>query len=432
MDETTGLKRKWNDHVACNTSKLRTEDVQKPTWETHTNVPRTTAMLRIVTPYKCRYSSCICVCSPSEAIWIASGKIGKWLTMEMETRVPLTGYGVAAVLIIEGNPDHAKRAAATSTNAIVTTGGAVLGSMTGAAAGVVAGPPGIFAGAVVGGSLGSVAAAQLGMVAEYGIATSIGDAKVKAGVGEISWKRPDWGIHWSCRWCIWCTWSYPGRWTSWKQVQHQHINIHNLWYQSRRQYIREADHLLVRQPNPRQYLNGTVSVNLPTLPTSKQGVTGGHEIDDKNSDKKKKIPRRVVTQRQHQVAHELRQYCIWLKTQYPMKCFLDVYMNASNFFEQFIITNADWELLANECVIAACTELDGKRIGENGAPKTYEWMKNEIDWARKLGKNGSIPLDASRFISEASRQFILDELECSTKKGMNWTSLGDYLRVRAR
>lgn len=120
-----------------------------------------------------------------------------------------------------------------------------------------------------------------------------------------------------------------------------------------------------------------------------------------------------------------------LKTQYPMKCFLDVYMNASNFFEQFVITNADWEL-ANECVIAACTELDGKRIGENGAPKTYEWMKNETDWARKLGKNGSIPLDASRFISEASRQFILDELERRTKKGMNWTSLGDYLRVRAR
>lgn len=50
-------------------------------------------------------------------------------------------------------------------------------------------PPGIFAGAVAGGSLGSAAAAQFGMVTEYGIATSIGDAKVKAGVGEISWKR---------------------------------------------------------------------------------------------------------------------------------------------------------------------------------------------------------------------------------------------------
>ncbi|KAJ3909657.1 hypothetical protein F5879DRAFT_984492 [Lentinula edodes] len=85
-------------------------------------------------------------------------------------RLPLIGYGVTAVQLIEGNPDHAKRAAATSTNAIVTTGG-------------------IFAGAVAGGSLGSAAAAQFGMVTEYGIATSIGDAKVKAGVGEISWKR---------------------------------------------------------------------------------------------------------------------------------------------------------------------------------------------------------------------------------------------------
>lgn len=62
------------------------------------------------------------------------------------------GYGVAAVQLIAGNPDHAKRAAATSTNAIVTTGGTVLGSMAGAAAGVATGPPSIFVRAVAGGS----------------------------------------------------------------------------------------------------------------------------------------------------------------------------------------------------------------------------------------------------------------------------------------
>ncbi|KAJ3873829.1 hypothetical protein F5051DRAFT_455721 [Lentinula edodes] len=211
--------------------------------------------------------------------------------------------------------------------------------MTGAAAGVVAGPPGIFAGAVAGGSLGSAAAAQLGwrwrdlMETRRKGGAFTGAAGGAFGVSGVTRAAGQAGSKFSINTSI------------------------------------TTGTSLVGNPNPRQYLNGTVSVNLPTLPTSKQGVTGGHEIDDKNSDKKKKIPRRVVTQRQHQVAHELRQYCIWLKTQYPMKCFLDVYMNASNFFEQFIITNADWELLANECVIATYTELDGKRIGENGAQR---------------------------------------------------------------
>jgi hypothetical protein len=47
------------------------------------------------------------------------------------------------------------------------------------------GPAGIIAGGAAGGALG----AQLGMVTEYGIATTIEDKDVKGDVGELSWKR---------------------------------------------------------------------------------------------------------------------------------------------------------------------------------------------------------------------------------------------------
>ncbi|KAJ4491695.1 hypothetical protein C8R41DRAFT_920309 [Lentinula lateritia] len=136
--------------------------------------------------------------------------------------------------------------------------------------------------------------------------------------------------------------------------------------------------------------------------------------------------KRVVTAKQYHDAHELRQYCIWLKTEHPLKCFLDVYMNASNFFDQFVITNADWND-ANECVIAACTELEDKRQGRHDAPKTYEWMRKEIDLARQLGRTDQITVDLSRFISEKSRHYILDEIERRASKGLSWTSLGDSL-----
>ncbi|KAJ4466678.1 hypothetical protein C8J55DRAFT_493012 [Lentinula edodes] len=294
---------------------------------------------------------------------------GSGITTSLAIQVK-PGYGVAAVQLIKGNPDHAKRAAATSTNAIVTTGGAVLGSMTGAAAGVVAGPPGIFAGAVAGGSLGSAAAAQLGMVAEYGLATSIGDAKVKAGVGEISWKRAG------------------------KEGHSLELQVVHLVYLELPAGQAGSKFSINTSITTGTSLVGNASTNQILDNSSKQGVTGGHEIDDKDFNKKKKILRRVITAKQHQAAHELRRYCVWLKMQYPMK------------FCHHGRRLGNW--------------LMRKRIGENGAPKILEWVRNEIDLARKLGQNGPIPLDASRFrfISEVSRQFILGELERRANQGM--------------
>ncbi|KAG9064532.1 hypothetical protein KI688_003722 [Linnemannia hyalina] len=89
-------------------------------------------------------------------------------------KIPVVGYGVATVQAITGNPDHAKRALATSTNSLITTAGAVGGF-------VVGGP----LGAVAGGALAS----QVGMVTEFGISKTIDDDKVKGDVGALSIKR---------------------------------------------------------------------------------------------------------------------------------------------------------------------------------------------------------------------------------------------------
>ncbi|KAJ7101699.1 hypothetical protein C8R44DRAFT_350039 [Mycena epipterygia] len=109
----------------------------------------------------------------------AFGKDGAATTF-ME-KLPVVGHGVALVHVITGNPDHAKRAAATATNSVITAAGAVAGG----AMGIVGGPVGIIAGASAGGAL----AAQVGMVTEYGIASTIKDESVKGDVGEISLKR---------------------------------------------------------------------------------------------------------------------------------------------------------------------------------------------------------------------------------------------------
>lgn len=89
-------------------------------------------------------------------------------------KVPIVGYGVAGVQALAGNPEHAKRALATSTNGLLTTAGAVGGMLVGGPVGAVA---------------GGAAASQLGMVTEYAISTTITDKDVKGNVGEISLNR---------------------------------------------------------------------------------------------------------------------------------------------------------------------------------------------------------------------------------------------------
>ncbi|KAB2102386.1 hypothetical protein AG0111_0g8832 [Alternaria gaisen] len=89
-------------------------------------------------------------------------------------KLPVIGHVTAGVQLLAGNPEHAKRAAATATNSTLTTGGAVLGFMAG-------GPPGAVAGAM----LGSTA----GIGCEYGISTAINDESVKGNVGDVSIHR---------------------------------------------------------------------------------------------------------------------------------------------------------------------------------------------------------------------------------------------------
>lgn len=89
-------------------------------------------------------------------------------------KVPVVGYGVAAVQAISGNGDHAMRAVASSTNSLITTAGAVGGGLIGGPAGAIA---------------GAAAASQVGMVAEWGASKAIDDPNIKGDVGEISLQR---------------------------------------------------------------------------------------------------------------------------------------------------------------------------------------------------------------------------------------------------
>ena len=89
-------------------------------------------------------------------------------------KIPILGHIVAAIHAIVGNTDEAKRAAAVSTNDLITTAGA--------AGGFVVGGP---VGAVAGGALSSSA----GNGVEYGISKTIKDPEVKKGVGDVSLKR---------------------------------------------------------------------------------------------------------------------------------------------------------------------------------------------------------------------------------------------------
>jgi hypothetical protein len=89
-------------------------------------------------------------------------------------KLPVIGYVTAGVQLVAGNPDHAKRTAATATNSTLKVGGAAVGFAVG-------GPLGAVAGATVG--------SMAGLGCEYGISTAIDDKDVKGNVGEVSLKR---------------------------------------------------------------------------------------------------------------------------------------------------------------------------------------------------------------------------------------------------
>ncbi|RYO01820.1 hypothetical protein AA0120_g1 [Alternaria tenuissima] len=89
-------------------------------------------------------------------------------------KLPVIGHVTAGVQLLAGNPDHAKRAAATATNSTLKAGGAAVGFAVG-------GPLGAVAGAAAG--------SMAGLGCEYGISTAIDDKDVKGDVGEVSLKR---------------------------------------------------------------------------------------------------------------------------------------------------------------------------------------------------------------------------------------------------
>ncbi|KAL8917371.1 MAG: hypothetical protein Q9208_007989 [Pyrenodesmia sp. 3 TL-2023] len=86
-------------------------------------------------------------------------------------KIPVVGHVTAGIQALSGNPEHAKRALATSTGSLVTTAGAVGGFFAG-------GPPGAI--------LGAAAASAAGVGAEYAISTTINDKNVKGIVGDVS------------------------------------------------------------------------------------------------------------------------------------------------------------------------------------------------------------------------------------------------------
>ncbi|KAL8746258.1 MAG: hypothetical protein Q9184_007772 [Pyrenodesmia sp. 2 TL-2023] len=86
-------------------------------------------------------------------------------------KIPVVGHVTAGIQALSGNPEHAKRALATSTGSLVTTAGAVGGFLVG-------GPPGAV--------LGATAASAAGVGAEYAISTTINDKDVKGNVGDVS------------------------------------------------------------------------------------------------------------------------------------------------------------------------------------------------------------------------------------------------------
>lgn len=89
-------------------------------------------------------------------------------------KIPVIGHVTAGVQALAGNPEHAKRALATSTGSLLTTAGAVGGFLVG-------GPPG----AVIGGALASTA----GVGTEHLISKTIDDPNVKGKVGDTSLER---------------------------------------------------------------------------------------------------------------------------------------------------------------------------------------------------------------------------------------------------
>ena len=156
---------------------------------------------------------------------------------------------------------------------------------------------------------------------------------------------------------------------------------------------------------------------------SNSGIPAGPDVDE--DPKKKKPTRRVVTKDQAYLAAEIWEYCQWLKTDYPLQVVVDVYVNAGMYLPQYVVEDHDW-VIADQCVRAACTDIEDKREGRHGVIKTFDWLREEIAWATTLGPDGVIPNEAVIRVSDTSRTFILKEIE--RRQSKNLESLDSALK----
>jgi hypothetical protein len=90
--------------------------------------------------------------------------------------LPVVGYFAAIGHIANGHDDHAKRAAARSTNSTIAVGSALV-------VGIATANP------VLGGMAGAAAGSAVGIGAEHGISKTIVNDSVRGNVGDVSFQR---------------------------------------------------------------------------------------------------------------------------------------------------------------------------------------------------------------------------------------------------
>ncbi|KAF9119981.1 hypothetical protein BGW39_011754 [Mortierella sp. 14UC] len=285
-------------------------------------------------------------------------------------KIPIVGYGVAAVQAATGNPDHAKRALATSTNSLITAAGSV--------GGFIAGGP---VGAVAGGALAS----QVGMLTEFGISKTIDDDKVKGDVGELSVKRAvlDAVIGGAAG----AVGGGAGVSSAGKEAGRMAISgtaqvVKTLGY--------ETVASTLAKTAGKEVAKGAVTSGV--MSGLGQGSRNFVKTGDKDPEPKRKI-RRVVTVNQQALADQVEALCRAIRQEIPLEVVINIYFNLTSYWNQFVIAGQDWET-ANHAVEMQFSTYESSKRGE-GQPDLWTRCRNEVDEIiRRHGANE--PLTANQ------------------------------------
>ncbi|KAG0057600.1 hypothetical protein BGZ89_001828 [Linnemannia elongata] len=269
-------------------------------------------------------------------------------------KIPLVGYGVAGVQALTGNPDHAKRALATSTNSLITTAGSVGGF-------VVGGP----LGAVAGGALAS----QVGMVTEFGISKTIDDDKVKGDVGEISVKRAllDAAIGGAAG----VIGGGAGASTVGKEAG-------RLAIEGTAQVVKSAGYQtmgsIISKTAGDQAARGVANGAASALAQAGRGLI---KSDEKDPEPKKKV-RRVVTIGQQTKADEVIEACNRAKIAIPLVATKDAYHTLILYWDQFVKAGFDWGD-ANRAVEMQYEAYQNKKKAQENYDGLWTRCEKEVD-----------------------------------------------------